>query len=145
MKIRIHRLPLAQDLPLPAYQTDGSVAFDFFASEETHINAGEIALIRTGLIIETPSGYALIIASRSSSPLKKGITPPHGIGVIDHDYCGPEDEIKIQVRNFTKTPIVIARGERIAQGFFLEIEKAEWVEFIPERKSRGGFGSTGNI
>ncbi|MEI7511331.1 MAG: dUTP diphosphatase [Candidatus Peregrinibacteria bacterium] len=144
MKIRIHRLPHALDLPLPAYQTAGSVAFDFFAAEETIITPGEIALVKTGLVIETPAGYALIIASRSSSPLKKGITPPHGIGVIDHDYCGPEDEIKVQVRNFTKETVTIARGERIAQGFFIEIEKAEWEEFTPVSESRGGFGSTGH-
>jgi len=102
-----------------------------------------IAMIPSNLIIEVPEKYMLIVASRSSTPLKKGLTPPHGFGIIDHDYCGPEDEIKILVYNFTDEIVSIKRGEKIAQGVFVRIDKFEWEELDEmNRRSRGGFGST---
>ena len=69
---------------------------------------------------------------------------PHGIGVIDHDYCGPRDEIKIQVYNFTDKPVTVLRGEKIAQGIFVRVDKCEFEEVSQiKEESRGGFGSTG--
>lgn len=142
MKVNIKRIDTT--LPLPAYQTKGSVGFDFLAREEKTIPPGEIELIPANLIIQVPEGYSLILSSRSSTPRKFGLTKPHGIGVIDQDYCGPEDEIKIQVLNFSKTPTTVKRGERIAQGLFVRTDRLEFneVETITE-ESRGGFGSTG--
>jgi len=94
--------------------------------------------------VEVPEKYMLVVASRSSTPRKKGLTPPHGFGIIDHDYCGPEDEIKVMVYNFTDKVVKIEKGEKIAQGVFVRIDKFEWEE-VDEIKgeSRGGFGSTG--
>jgi dUTP pyrophosphatase len=86
----------------------------------------------------------LVVASRSSTPKKKGLLPPHGFGIIDHDYCGPEDEIRVLVYNFTNGDVVVGRGEKIAQGVFVKIDKFEWQEIDEIRRdSRGGFGSTG--
>jgi dUTP pyrophosphatase len=51
---------------------------------------------------------------------------PHSIGVIDQDYHGEKDEILVQVQNITTAPVTVERGERIAQGLFVKIEKAEW-------------------
>jgi len=143
MKVAVHRL--RPDVDLPEFQTPGSVGFDLAAAEDISIEAGTIALVPTGLVIETPKGFALILASRSSAPKKFGITPPHGIGVIDQDYCGGEDEIKVLVRNFTKEPVTLKKGQRIAQGIFMKIEQAQFIESdLSERESRGGFGSTGH-
>ena len=108
MKVRIKRID--KSLPLPQYETAGAVGFDFLAREEVTINPQEIKLIPGNVIVEVPKGYALILASRSSTPKKHGLTKPHGIGVIDQDYCGPEDEVKIQVYNFTDEPVTISRG-----------------------------------
>ena len=141
MKIRITKI--RPDIELPQYKTTGAVAFDLAAAEDTTVAPRQIALVPTGLIIATPRGYALIIAARSSTPIKKGLTLPHGIGIIDHDYAGPDDELKIQVYNFTDAPVIILKNERIAQGFFIPIARAEWEEGAPEETSRGGFGSTG--
>lgn len=142
MKVKIKRIDTS--LPLPVYETGGSVGFDVIARESLTIANGEIKLIPANVIIEVPEGYMLIVASRSSTPRKKGLTPPHGFGIIDHDYCGPEDEIKIQVYNFSGAPVTIERGEKIAQGVFVRIDKFEWEEVEEIRKdSRGGFGSTG--
>ena len=146
MKVQIARLPIAADLPLPLYETVGAVGCDICAAEDKEIPSGEIARIRSGLIIKAPAGYALIIAPRSSTPLKKKLDMPHSLGIIDQDYCGPEDEILIQVRNFSNASVTVKRGEKIAQGLFIPVERAEWQEVshaeIEATCSRGGFGST---
>ncbi len=142
MKVRIQRVD--KTLPLPKYETAGSVGFDFIAREDIEIAPKSLALVFGNVIAEVPANYMLLISLRSSTPRKKGLLMPHGIGVIDHDYCGPQDEIKIQVYNFTNKPVTVSRGDKIAQGIFVHIDKFEWeeVEQIRE-KSRGGFGSTG--
>ena len=142
MKVKIKRID--KSLPLPIYETDGSVGFDILAREDLEIPSKEIKLIPANIIVEIPVGYMLIVASRSSTPKKKGLMPPHGFGIIDHDYCGPEDEIKIQVLNFLDSSVQIKKGEKIAQGVFVRIDKFEWEE-VEEMtaETRGGFGSTG--
>ena len=142
MKVKIKRID--KSIPLPIYETDGAVGFDISAREDFVVQPGEIVLVPSNIIVEVPKGYMLIVASRSSTPRKKGVMQPHGFGIIDHDYCGPEDEIKIQVYNFTGGTVEIKRGDKIAQGVFVRIDKFDWEE-IDEIKvqSRGGFGSTG--
>ncbi len=112
------------------------------AAIDTTIPPNGAALIPSGLIIATPPGYMLMIAGRSSLFWKKGLICTNGIGVIDQDYCGPTDEIKLSLWNPGDTPVMIQAGERLCQGFFLPIERAEWLEALAEGPSRGGFGST---
>lgn len=141
MKVKIKRID--KTIPLPVYETRGSVGFDILAREEKQIEPGSIELIPANVIVEVPEGYMLVVASRSSTPKRKGLLPPHGFGIIDHDYCGPQDEIKIQVYNFSDKPVIIEKGEKIAQGVFVRVDKFEWEEIAEmQRKSRGGFGST---
>jgi len=141
MKVKIKRID--KSLPLPVYETGGSVGFDFVAREDIEVKPDEIKLIPANVIVEVPKGYALILASRSSTPKKHGLTKPHGIGVIDNDYCGPKDEIKIQVRNFRKENVVIKKGVKIAQGLFVKTDQLQFEEVEEiKAKSRGGFGST---
>jgi dUTP pyrophosphatase len=130
-------------MPLPKYETEGSVGFDLASRDDVIVKPGEIKLIPSNVIIEVPKGYALILASRSSTPKKFGLMKPHGIGVVDLDYCGPQDEIKIQVYNFTDEEVQIKKGDKIAQGLFMRVDRLEFREvdeITPE--SRGGFGST---
>ncbi|MEK9133036.1 MAG: dUTP diphosphatase [Patescibacteria group bacterium] len=142
MKVKIQRVDKA--LSLPKYETAGSVGFDFVARENTTIAPKAIALVPGNVVVEVPANYMLVVSLRSSTPRKKGLLMPHGIGVIDHDYCGSQDEIKIQVYNFTDQPVTVLRGEKVAQGIFVHIDKFEWEEVAQIReKSRGGFGSTG--
>lgn len=142
MKVKIKRID--KKLPLPIYETSGSVGFDLVARETTLIDPKSIELIPGNVIIEVPNGYALILASRSSTPKRHGLTKPHGIGVIDQDYCGPEDEVKIQMMNFTNKSVTIERGTKIAQGLFVKVDQLEFEEVNEIKKeSRGGFGSTG--
>ena len=143
-----------KDYELPKYQTNGSVGFDFITREKVTILAGEIALIPANNVIQVPAGYMLMVALRSSAPRKWGIMMPQGVGIIDQDYCGPEDEIKIQVLNFNfkSTSVTIPAGTRLAQGVFYKVGVVDhWKECDDEdlenlsrfHKSRGGFGSTG--
>ena len=92
-------------------------------------------------MIRWSSAYA---AERSSLPLKKGLVVANAVGVIDRDYCGPADEVKVQVMNVGDAPVTIERGERIAQGLILPVTRVQFeeVEAIAA-ESRGGFGSTG--
>lgn len=141
MKVRITRT--RPDIDLPSYATNGSVAFDLASAEAMIIPAKGFAFVPTGLIIATPPGYALLIAPRSSLFKKKGLRLGNNIGVVDQDFCGPEDEIKIFLWNPCDTPVAIEKGERLAQGFFAAINKAEWEEGDAHPASRGGWGSTG--
>ncbi len=141
MNIRLQRVD--KSLALPSYATEGSVGFDFLARESVLIEPGKIELVPGNVILEVPEGYMLLVASRSSTPKKKGLTPPHGLGVIDRDYCGPQDEIKIQVYNFSNAPVTVERGEKIAQGIFVRVDTFAFEEVDTIREnSRGGFGST---
>ena len=141
MKLKIVRID--KTLPLPEYKTIGSAAFDMYTRIDVTIRPKETVIVPSNLIIEVPIGYFLLLASRSSTG-KKGLFRPNGIGVIDQDFHGPKDEIGIMVYNITDEPIELKRGDRIAQGLILPIEKAEWEEVeVIKTESRGGFGSTG--
>ena len=131
-------------MSLPAYHTNGSAAFDLAASEPVSVAPGEMSLIPTGLVIEVPQGMFLGVFARSSTPLKRGLVVANGVGIVDSDYCGPRDEVRIAVLNVTSAQVTINRGDRIAQGVILPAPRVSWEE-VGELKasSRGGFGATG--
>src|SRR6187401_407356 len=123
MRLKIRRLD--STVALPAYGTDEAAGFDLAAAHDVTIPPRQIALVRTGLVIEVPSGHFLAIFARSSTPLKRGLMVANGVGVVDADYCGPTDEIKIALYNFTAAPVTVARGDRLAQGVILPFVRAE--------------------
>lgn len=143
LPVRIHRLH--PSIALPEYQTPGAAGFDLAASEDVDIPPGQVVLVPTGLIIEVPSGHVLGIFARSSTPLRRGLMVANGVGVIDQDYCGATDEVKIQVLNFTQAAVMVRKGDRIAQGLFMPVARAEWqdTEGALRQGARGGFGATG--
>jgi dUTP pyrophosphatase len=140
--IRIRRLH--PDVPLPEYQTAGAAGFDLAAARTVVIAPGEVSLIPTGLVIQVPPALFLGIFARSSTPLKRGLMIANGVGVVDSDYCGPDDEVKIAVVNITGAPVEVRAGDRIAQGIFMPAPRVTWDETSELRtQSRGGFGATG--
>ena len=140
-KVKIKRID--KSLPLPIYETKGAVGFDLLAREDKLIHPASIVLIPANIIVQVPKGYALLLVSRSSTPRKYGLTKPHGIGVIDQDYCGPGDEIMIQIYNFTEEPVTVQRGQKIAQGLFVRTDRFDFEEVeTVALETRGGFGST---
>jgi len=142
MRLQIKRLDPAVGLPQAA--TDRSAGFDLAAAVDVEIPPRSIRLVGTGLVIAVPDGYFLGIFARSSTPLKRGLLVANGVGVVDADYCGPADEIKVQLLNFTDAPVQIKRGDRLAQGIVLPAPRIEWEEVGDiAQPTRGGFGSTG--
>ena len=131
-------------LPLPSYQTSGAVAFDLYSRIDMEVPAKTISMIPLNVTIATPPGYVLVVASRSSTPKKKGLMCANGIGIIDQDYRGDGDEINYLCYNFTDEVVKIEKGERIAQAMFLPVEIADFTQVEKmEDKNRGGFGTTG--
>ncbi len=141
MKIRIKRFD--KSFPLPEYKTSGAAAFDLTARIGLEIPPRKVGYIPLNIACETPEGYFLLLAARSSTH-KKGLILANGIGIGDPDFTGDEDEYAAAYLNFTDNAIQIEAGERIAQGMFVKFEKAEWEEvYLLGNKTRGGFGSTG--
>jgi dUTP pyrophosphatase len=143
MRLKIKRLD--PTIALPAYGTADAAGFDLAAAHDIVVPAGRVVLIRTGLIIEVPPSHCLAIFARSSTPLRRGLMVANGVGIVDPDYCGPADEIMIQVLNFTAADVQVRRNDRLAQGIILPTPRVQWdaVEEIGQA-SRGGFGATGN-
>ena len=143
MRLKIRRLD--PTLALPTYGTDEAAGFDLAAAHDVRVAPGQIALVRTGLVIEVPTGHFLGIFARSSTPLKRGLMIANGVGVIDPDYSGPNDEVMVQVLNFTAAEVVLTRGDRLAQAVVLPAPRVTWEEVSEIRQAtRGGFGATGN-
>ena len=104
---------------------------------------GETKLIKTGISMEIPTGYAGLIYARSGLASKKGLAPANKVGVIDADYRG---EIMVALYNQSNEPQVIAAKERIAQlviAPFLKVEFEETDKLTITVRGDGGFGSTG--
>lgn len=141
MQVMIKRVDTS--LPLPEYHTTGAVAFDILARETTVIEPQRVGKVPGNIIVKIPDGYMLMVKDRSSTAKKKGLLCT--VGFIDQDYCGEKDEVMIQYFNFQTVPVTIERGERLAQGSFVAIARAQWLEVdTMDEKSRGGFGSTGH-
>lgn len=142
LAIKIKRVD--STLPLPAYHSAGAAAFDLYARVDTTVPAQSLAKIPTNIIVAVPPGYVLTISPRSSLAERLGLLFPNGFGIIDSDYCGPEDEILLSVYNFTTKPVTINRGERLAQGLLVPVPRVEWQTATTlAGPNRGGFGATG--
>lgn len=136
---------LNENAVIPTYGTEYSAGADLYActDEDITINPGETELIKTGIAIEIPVGYAGFIYARSGLASKKGLAPANKVGVIDADYRG---EIMVALYNQSNEPQVIAAKERIAQlviAPFLKVEFEEVDELTITVRGAGGFGSTG--
>ena len=141
--IRIKRID--KGLPLPGYKSQGAAAFDLYTRETITIPARGWGKAPSNIIIETPKEHGLIISARSSLAKNyPGLFLANGIGLIDSDYCGDEDEILISLYNFTDEEITINKGDRIAQAFLVKFMRDSWEEVTEMcNRDRGGFGSTG--
>jgi dUTP pyrophosphatase len=131
-------------VPLPAYARIGDAGADLVAAEDVDLAPGERAVVRTGIAIALPDGYAGFVHPRSGLAAKQGVTLVNAPGTIDAGYRG---EIKVILLNTDAARAVsLRRGDRIAQ---LVVQRVENVTFrevpaLPE-SARGdnGFGSTG--
>lgn len=149
IKVPILRLPHAEGLPLPAYQSEGAAGMDLVAAvaAETPINLKPRAraLVPTGLIFELPAGYEAQVRPRSGLALRHGVTVLNSPGTIDSDYRG---EVQVILVNLGSEAFRITRGERIAQIVIAPVTQAGIAVATKVKKTQrgaGGFGSTGTI
>jgi dUTP pyrophosphatase len=141
MKVRITRV--RPGAAIPAYATSGSAAFDLTAAEKTVIPAHGQGKIPTGLVFCVPEGHVLHVFSRSSTFGKLGLMLSNGVGVLDSDYCGPEDELFVLMYNPGDAPVTVEAGTRIGQAMIYPYPRIEFEEGPADGPSRGGVGSTG--
>ncbi len=141
MIVEIKRID--KTLPMPEYKTEGAAAFDLYARVGVEIPPKEFKYVPLNVAVATPPGYFLLLVARSSTH-KKGIWMANGIGIGDSDFSGDGDEYSAVYYNFTDKPVVIEKGERIAQGLIVKREQVEWQEVDQmQNKTRGGWGTTG--
>jgi dUTP pyrophosphatase len=143
--VRIRRLAHAADLPLPAYETEGAAGMDVRAavSEPLTLPPGAIALVPTGLVLEVPEGHEMQVRPRSGLAARHGVTLPNSPATIDSDYRG---EVRVILQNLGAEPVVVERGDRIAQFVLQRVPRVEWVEaeaLTATARGAGGFGHTG--
>jgi dUTP pyrophosphatase len=145
LRVPIKRLrPAARAVDLPAYMTEGAAGMDLSADIDSALTLAPMAraLIPTGVAIALPIGFEAQIRPRSGLALKQGFTLVNTPGTIDSDYRG---EIQIIAINLGADPIVIERGQRIAQMVLQRVVRAEWQEvgeLPPSDRQAGGFGHT---
>lgn len=141
MKLLIKRFD--KSLPLPVHKTPGAVAVDLCTRLDMDIKPKEIAYIPMNVTIKIPDGYFVLLAPRSSTH-KLGLQGINGVGIMDRDYCGNDDEYHFAVRNFTDAIVHINKGDRLCQLVLIKCENFDFdeVDSMPN-PSRGGFGTTG--
>ena len=144
-EVRLLRLPHAEGLPLPAYETAGAAGADLRAAVEADLilAPGTRALVPTGLRIALPEGFEGQVRPRSGLAAKHGVTVLNSPGTVDADYRG---EIHVILVNHGADPFTVARGMRIAQLVVAPVTRARFVaapELDATARGAGGFGSTG--
>ncbi len=131
---------------VPTYGSLYSAGADLYAciEEDVVIMPRQTVMIKTGLSLEIPQGYAGLIYARSGLASKKGLAPANKVGVIDADYRG---EVMVALHNHSENAATVECGERIAQLVIAPFLKAEFnvVDELSETiRGEGGFGSTGS-
>ena len=142
MKIPVLRLD--EQLPLPAHAHPGDGGTDLMARVRVALDPGERALVPTGIAIAIPPGFAGLVTPRSGLAVRDGLTVLNGPGLVDAGYRG---EIKVTLVNLGAEPVVVERGDRIAQLVIVAVETQEMIpvtELPPSSRGAGGFGSTGS-
>ena len=146
MKPTVRTKKLCENAVLPKYGTEFAAGADLYAcmdAEAVTLAPGETKLIRTGIALEIPAGYAGFVFARSGLASKRGLAPANKVGVIDSDYRG---ERMVALHNHSGDPQSVENGERIAQMVILPYLAVDFIEsdtLDDTERGAGGFGSTG--
>ena len=145
-KSNVNIKKLNPDAIIPTYGTDYAAGADLYAclTEAVTVQPGQTYLVKTGIALEIPDGFAGLIYARSGLATKRGLAPANKVGVIDSDYRG---EIMVSLHNHSDKPETIEPGERIAQLIITPYVQAilnEVDELSDTIRGEGGFGSTGS-
>jgi dUTP pyrophosphatase len=144
VEILIKRLD--ESVPLPSYAHPGDAGADLTTTVDVELKPGERAMVPTGVSIALPDGYVALVHPRSGLAAKFGVSIVNAPGTIDAGYRG---EIKVLLINLDPAePVVLRRGDRVAQLVIQRFERAAFVEVetLPESvRADGGYGSTGGF
>jgi dUTP pyrophosphatase len=145
VRVALQRLPQGAGLPLPSYMSEHAAGADLCAAirEQLTLLPGARALVPTGFSIALPPGFEAQVRPRSGLAIRSGVTCLNAPGTIDADYRG---EVQVVLANFGSEPVLIARGDRIAQIVVAPVSRAVFEvvdELPPTARGDGGFGSTG--
>jgi len=143
--VQIQKLPHGEGLDLPFYATSHAAGADLRAAidEDVIIEAGQHALIKTGIAMALPDNYEAQIRPRSGLALKHGISVLNTPGTIDADYRG---EVGVILVNHGSETFTVQRGDRIAQMIitpFIQADFQQASELSETSRGVGGFGSSG--
>lgn len=149
MKYDVKVYKLHEDAVLPSRKSEEAAGFDICTLEDFSLYPGQQEVVSTGLVVQPPPGHHTEIFLRSSLAYKHNIILSNGVGLVDRDYAGPTDELKVMLyrtipRDGYQEPVHFKKGDRIAQLVFRETELFNIVE-VDKAPSldRGGLGSTG--
>ena len=136
---------LHPDAVIPTYGSDFAAGADLYALLDSpiEIQPAQTTLVKTGLAVEIPVGFAGLIYARSGLASKRGLAPANKVGVIDSDYRG---EVMVALHNHSNAPQLVEPFERIAQLVVTPFLKAEFFvadDLSDTTRGEGGFGSTG--
>jgi dUTP pyrophosphatase len=143
VEVLVRRL---DDVPVPAYAHPGDAGADLVTTVDVVLEPGERAIVPTGVSIAMPEGYVAFVHPRSGLAARCGLSIVNAPGTIDAGYRG---EVKVVLVNLDRhQPVTLARGDRIAQLVFQQVERARFVEVqrLPgSERGSGGHGSTGGF
>lgn len=142
LTIQLRRLD--DGVPVPHYAHPGDAGADLVTRVDATIAPGERVTVPTGIAIALPEGYAAFVHPRSGLAAKHGLTIVNAPGTVDAGYRG---EIAVTLLNTdAREPVVLHRGDRVAQLVIQRVERARFVEadVLPDSvRGAGGFGSSG--
>ena len=141
IEVPIRRLHDAAVIPERAYA--GDAGLDLAACEPAELGPGERAVVRTGLAVAIPDGYAGFVQPRSGLAARHGITIVNAPGLIDSGYRG---EIQVVLLNTDReAAFTVEPGMRIAQLVVIPVPAVDVVEsedLSESERGARGFGSS---
>lgn len=143
IKLKVKRLTDTVKLPTYAYVHDGHVCFDLYADDVNETHGGTVFTCDTGLSVEVPPGYAMMIYSRSGHGFKNNMRLSNCVGVLDSGYRGP---VMVKLTCDRQIQYVPKVGDRIAQAMLIPVPVVtfeEVTELTGSERGEGGFGSSG--
>ena len=132
---------------MPERAHSGDAGYDLRSVERVHLAPGARAVVRTGISVAIPEGYAGLVLPRSGLAIRHGISLVNTPGLIDSGYRG---EIQVPLINHDREEtFLIEERTRIAQlvlvraasAFFAE---TEFLESAADGRGESGFGSSGS-
>jgi len=144
--VEVLLLRLDGELPAPAYAHPGDAGADLLTAVDVTLAPGERRTVPTGVAIALPDGYAAFVHPRSGLAARHGVTVVNAPGTVDAGYRG---EINVTLLNTdAAAPVVLRRGDRVAQLVVQRVERVRFVEVarLPgSLRGEGGLGSTGGF